>query len=311
MGVNRTCSVNTLRGLIEASQCVQNATSGLLGQRLVKIPEWDQRNIISWVRRLGPSWTVHVLDLVEELLPEAILNRTMTGPHVGQHSSDLIRLPLIYLSGGVWMQVGMLLFRRLDELCWNIFMLFNGFIPARKGSLVIKYQHEIFLTLWKDSTSCEGMHTHTVLQYLPTYEPPALNGKRPPFMYAQHLTDSSVGWDRPRFFDERVLLFDCVLELLNLRQDGGQDVGSGKVKETETLVQGVLGMSTTIKVSHGLVTAGRENHDADIRPGTFAAYLRGASATFEQTKELAPVKMVVMENAVLQGARSSVLATGG
>ncbi|KAL2870554.1 glycosyltransferase [Aspergillus lucknowensis] len=337
-------------------------------------PGWNQRNVISWVRRLGPSWTVRVLDLVEgspshvsryiprEMLPDVFWDRKMTGPHVGQHSSDLVRLPLLYLYGGVWLDVGMFLFRGLDDLCWNkledpetpyevaafkvsmgpeISMLFNGYIAARKGSLCIKYWHDIFHTVWQGATSCEGMNAHPLLRHLPEYEPPSRNGKRPPFMYAQfadylaqvfclerlrHLTDPSTGWDGPQFFDEKVLLFDCVTqaywaqrltdwngrkqyELLNLPRSG-LETGDEKAKEAEALIQGVLGTSSTMKVSHGLVTAGREylaeiwdkpeNSDADIRPGTFAAYLRDASETFEQTKELVPLKMPVMEKAVLR-----------
>ncbi|KAL2828092.1 hypothetical protein BJY01DRAFT_133740 [Aspergillus pseudoustus] len=347
---------------------------------LLKSPEWNQRNVISWVRRLGPSWTVRVLDLVEgspshvsryiprEMLPDVFWDRKMTGPHVGQHSSDLVRLPLLYLYGGVWLDVGMFLFRGLDELCWNkledpntpyevaafkvsmgpeISMLFNGYIAARKGSLCIKYWHDIFSAVWQGVTSCEGMNGHPLLRHLPKYEPPSLNGKRPPFMYAQfadylaqvfclerlrHLTDPSTGWDGPQFFDEKALLFDCVTqaywaqrltdwngrkqyELLNLPRSG-LERGDEEAEEAEALVQGVLGMSSTMKVSHGLVTTGREylaeiwdkpeNHDADTRPGTFAAYLREASETFEQTKELEPLKMPVMEKAVLRGGITEV-----
>ncbi|KAJ5424804.1 capsule polysaccharide biosynthesis protein [Penicillium cf. griseofulvum] len=344
-------------------------------------PAWNQRNVISWVRRLSPKWTVRVLDLVEgspnhvsqyiprEMLPDVFWNRTMTGPHVGQHSSDLIRLLLLYLYGGVWLDVGMLLFQSLDTLCWNaledpetpyeaaafkvsmgpeLSFLFNGFIAARRGSVCIKYWHEIFRTLWDSAMSCVGMHSHPLLAHLPVYEPPLLNGKRPPFMYAQfsdylaqvfclerlrHLVDSRTGWDGPKFFEEKVLLFDCVTEaywaqrltdwngrkqyeLLDL-QRGEDGLDNARVKEAEALVQGVLSMSSTMKLSHGLVTAGREyladiwdnpeNHDADIRPGTFAAYLREASETFEQTKELVPFRMPVIEKALLRAGITEVV----
>lgn len=90
-----------------------------------------------------------------------------------------------------------------------------------------------------------------------------------------------------------------------------------RVKEAEALVQGVLSVSSTMKLSHGLVTAGREyladiwdnpeNHDADIRPGTFAAYLREASETFEQTKELVPLRMPVIEKALLRAGITEVV----
>lgn len=103
-------------------------------------------------------------------------------------------------------------------------------------------------------------------------------------------------------------------ELLNLPR--GEN-GLKRAKEAEALVQGILSMSSTMKVSHGLVTAGREylaeiwdkseHHDADIRPETFAAYLRGASGTFEQRKELVPLKMPVIEKALLQAGITEVV----
>jgi hypothetical protein len=99
---------------------------------------------------------------------------------------------------------------------------------AAGGSVCIKYWHEIFRTLWDGATSCAGMHSHPLLAHLPVYEPPSLNRKRPPFMYAQfadylaqvfclerlrHLVNSKMGWDGPKFFKEKVLLFDCVTEV--------------------------------------------------------------------------------------------------
>ncbi|KAL2813514.1 hypothetical protein BJX63DRAFT_442865 [Aspergillus granulosus] len=253
-------------------------------------------------------------------------------PHVGQHSSDLIRLPLLYLYGGVWLDVEMFLFYGLDDLSWNelenpdtpyevaackvsmgpeILMLFNWYIAARKGSLCIKYWHEIFIAVWQGATSCEGRHRHPLLGYLPRYEPPSLNRKMLPFIYEQfadylaqvfclerlrHLTDSTTrltDWNGHKHY-----------ELLNLS------------RSAEALVQGVLSMSSTMKVSHGLATAGREylaeiwdkseNSDADSRPGTFAVFLREASETLKQTKELVPLKMPVVEKAVLRAGTTEV-----
>ncbi|OGM47978.1 capsule polysaccharide biosynthesis protein [Aspergillus bombycis] len=192
------------------------------------------------------------------------------------------------------------------------------------------------------------MHSRPILAHLPVYEPPSLNGKRPPFMYTQfadylaqvfclerprHLVDPRTRWNGPKFFEKKVLLFECVTEaywaqrlpdwngrkqyeLLNLPH-GEDGVDNERAKEAETLVQGVLSLSSTMKVWHGLVTAGREHlaeiwdnpdhHDADIRPGTFAAYLREASETFEQTKELVPLKIPVIEKALLRAGITEVV----
>jgi hypothetical protein len=95
----------------------------------------------------------------------------------------------------------------------------------------------------------------------------------------RHLVDPKTGWDGPKFFGEKALLFECVTEaywaqrlmdwngrkqyeLLNLPR-GEDGLDNERVKEAEALVQGVLSMSSTLKLSHGLVTAGRE-YLADI-----------------------------------------------
>ena len=341
-------------------------------------PPWNQRNVVSWVRRLGPSWTIRVLDRVEEspvhvskyvdssFFPEAFLDNKMDGPHVPPHMADLIRLPLVYLYGGVWLDVGFLLFRNLDDLCWNALsdpttpfemagfkvtftpemgMVHNGFIAARKGNMCIKYWHDIFLEVWKGVTTTEGMHKHPLLRHLPKYEPPSAKGQ-PPFKYAQfvdyiaqifclerlrHLTDPSLGWDGPRYFAKNVLLFDCVQEvywaqrltmwngrkqfnLLATKRD--TEAKDERWKEAEAFVESILANSATMKISHGLVTAGREylaeiwdkpeNHGADVELGSFAAYLRWASEYSERIREIPKVLMPILKEAVLVGGIANV-----
>ena len=342
-------------------------------------PPWNQRNVASWVRRLGPSWTIRVLDRVEDspvhvskyvdssFFPDAFNDGKMAGPHVGPHMADLVRLPLLYLYGGVWIDVGFLLFRNLDDICWKaledpatpfemagfkitfspaIGMMFNGFIAARKGNLCIKYWHDIFLKVWEGVTTTAGMHKHRLLQHLPKYEPPSAKGQ-PPFKYAQfvdyiaqifclerlrHVKDPNIGWDGPDYFENRVLLFDCVQEiywaqrltmwdgrkqfdlLATSREDGPR---TQRHEEAEAFVESILANSATMKVSHGLVTAGREylaeiwdkpeNHGADIAPGSFAAYLRWASEHLEQTRAMTRVVMPVCEGSILLGGITSAM----
>jgi hypothetical protein len=128
---------------------------------------WMQRNIINWVRLLGPSWTVRVLDkipsspnyalswLSADQLPECFVKDTMTGPYVGPHSADFLRGAALYSYGGVWMDVGCILFRNLDKICWDRLAdendphtvctpwmfeqhIANHFVAARKGDEFIK-----------------------------------------------------------------------------------------------------------------------------------------------------------------------------
>ncbi|KAK3682875.1 hypothetical protein B0T22DRAFT_445042 [Podospora appendiculata] len=228
---------------------------------LAKCPAWNQRNIISWVRRLGPSWTVRVLDMVEgspvhfsrfipaSLTPATLIRGTMAGPHAAPAASDLIRLPLVYLYGGVWMDVGFFLFRSLDSLCWNaladpttpyematfavnmgptVGMIYNGLLAARKGNRCFELWHQIYLEVWKGATSTKGFSQHRLLRHLPKYEPPTTAGRMPPFQYAafvdymgqvfalerlRHLRDPSRDWDGLDYFANRVLMYDCSTEV--------------------------------------------------------------------------------------------------
>ena len=85
------------------------------------MPSWYQRNIINWVRLLGPEWTIRVLDNVQDSpnhallwissdeLPESFVKGTMTRPWVGPHSADFLCGTAPYAYSGVWMEVGCIL----------------------------------------------------------------------------------------------------------------------------------------------------------------------------------------------------------
>lgn len=132
-----------------------------------KMPKWTQQNVINWVRLLGPSWTVRVLDKVPDSpnnalswisadqLPDCFVKGTMTGPYVGPHSADFLRGAALYKYGGVWMDVGCILSRHLDTVCWDQLgdentpyticvpwmlqqHIGNHFVAARKGDDFIK-----------------------------------------------------------------------------------------------------------------------------------------------------------------------------
>ena len=132
------------------------------------MPSWNQRNIIDWIRIRGDSgWTVRVLDSVPDspnhavkfldgsLLPEAYKNSTMEGPWTGQHSADFVRGALLWTHGGICMDVGCILLRDLDRICWNTMTeqgspyriaaphlwgqtIANYFVAARKGDPFVK-----------------------------------------------------------------------------------------------------------------------------------------------------------------------------
>ena len=130
-------------------------------------PSWCQRNVVDWVRILGPSWHVRVLDSIQDSpnyalkyitadsLPETWIKGTMDGPYTGPHACDLLRGSCLYEHGGVFMDVGNVLIRHLDRLCWNQLenpkspfqvsvpwmyglTTANHFVAARKGDPFIK-----------------------------------------------------------------------------------------------------------------------------------------------------------------------------
>ncbi|KAE9374131.1 hypothetical protein N431DRAFT_371537 [Stipitochalara longipes BDJ] len=157
------------------------------------MPPWCQRNLIGWVK-INPGWTIRVLDTVldspnhalnfipPEILPETFVKGTMDGPYKGPHSADFLRGALLYLHGGAFMDVGIILFRPLDRICWaqledpnspfqvsvpNMYgtVMANHFVASRKGDPFIKRWHDLFIYLWKDHTNHSGMIQSPLLSF--------------------------------------------------------------------------------------------------------------------------------------------------
>ncbi|KAF2000200.1 hypothetical protein P154DRAFT_534871 [Amniculicola lignicola CBS 123094] len=153
---------------------------------VTNMPLWNCNNVIDWVRMLGPSWTVRVLDKVPnspnhalawlkpEELPESFTHDTMTGPYVGPHSADFLRGAALYDYGGVWCDVGCIMLRDFDRICWTQLAdeespftistpwmlnqhIANHFVAARKGDPFIKRWHELFMHFWKGRNDYSGI----------------------------------------------------------------------------------------------------------------------------------------------------------
>ncbi|OJJ50965.1 hypothetical protein ASPZODRAFT_126944 [Penicilliopsis zonata CBS 506.65] len=225
---------------------------------------WTQRNVIGWVRLLGPEWTVRVLDRVPDsplnisrfvdasFFPDAFNKNIMSGPSVGPHMADLIRLPLLYLYGGVWMDVGSTLFRHLDDVCWDVIsdpetpyeicgfnlevrpgvtVMMNSFVASRRGNGFIKRWHEIYRALWAGgATQSDGFHKHPLVAHLPLLHPPVDKIKNPDreaamgrvtdyiaqilcFERLRKLVDPSDGFNGPKYYQEKMYLFPALQEM--------------------------------------------------------------------------------------------------
>ncbi|KAI6773049.1 hypothetical protein HG530_004007 [Fusarium avenaceum] len=162
---------------------------------LDNLPSWCQRNVADWVRICGPSWTVHVLDTVPDspnhilnfvaadLLPEALVKGTMDGPYVGPHTMDFLRGALLIQHGGVAMDVGCILMRDMDRVCWNQIAddnspfevavpvmygqtIANHFTASRKGNPFITRWHKLFLHLWGNRHNYVGMSNNPALGFV-------------------------------------------------------------------------------------------------------------------------------------------------
>lgn len=166
---------------------------------VANMPSWCQRNIINWVRLHDSSWTIRVLDTVPNSpnhalnwispsnLPESFVKGTMIGPYVGPHSADFLRGAALHAYGGAWMDVGNILFRSLDTVCWSQLadphspftvctpwmyaqMTSNHFVAARKHDPFIQKWHELFIHFWKDKTDYQHIITSPLISFVKDFD---------------------------------------------------------------------------------------------------------------------------------------------
>lgn len=206
---------------------------------------------MQWVRKLGTQWTVRVLDRVEGSpnnvynylsksdFPPAFNAETMTGAYVGAHSADLVRLPCIYQYGGVWMDVSILLFRHLNDICWNVLedeesgyemagftlpgchkehqmeygYMENWFIAsARVHNPFIERWHAVFREYWADRVESLGVKHDPLFAHLNTegYRQDMLDylAQHASFQRVRTTIDVHGEWDGPKWHREKLYLLD-------------------------------------------------------------------------------------------------------
>ena len=214
-----------------------------------KMNPWLQRNVISWARRLGRGWTIRILDRVEgssnnvhrfcdhSWFPQTFNEQTMHGQHVGPHMADMVRLPCIYLHGGIWVDAGSILLRHVDDICWKVLedpnspyelagfeherrpgfdSMNNSFIASKRDNPFVKRWHAIFMELWRDRTECKGIHKHPLISHLPLlqhstieHDPEDLSdyiAQCMAFDRLRLLEDPSDGFSGVRYFNEKVFM---------------------------------------------------------------------------------------------------------
>jgi hypothetical protein len=167
---------------------------------------YTKRNVRTWHRRFSKAgWVVRVLDTatgsplnVENfldtsdptILPLAFRDGSLSGTYGAQHTSDLVRWPLLLRYGGVYADVGMIQIGDLDKL-WtetianpdsryemlsynmgdvNSRALTNYFFCSRRNNPLFERSQRLLLALWDadgGKISTEGMHASPLLKGLP------------------------------------------------------------------------------------------------------------------------------------------------
>ncbi|KAF3768618.1 hypothetical protein M406DRAFT_249609 [Cryphonectria parasitica EP155] len=169
---------------------------------------YTKRTVRTYHRRFSrKGWTIRVLDVASgspanvanfldvsdpSLFPKAFREGTITGKYALQHTSDLVRFPLLNRYGGAYADVGLMAIGDLDAL-WEATVgssdphpvtgkryevvsyqagvddapdLTNYFLASRPGNAFFTRCHELFMALWDADgghTSTEGMHLSPLL----------------------------------------------------------------------------------------------------------------------------------------------------
>ncbi|KXL46158.1 hypothetical protein M433DRAFT_153857 [Acidomyces richmondensis BFW] len=174
-------------------------------QGFANMHHYTQRNVRTWHRRFSKQgWTVRVIDRLPGSLlnvsnfldetdpntfPQAFIDGRIGGDYALQHTSDLVRLPLLLRYGGVYADVGMIQIGDLDGL-WDKtignpdspyevlsynaggddeYALTNYFLASRANNALFTRCHRLFLALWAEGggkTNTEGMHKSGLLKGL-------------------------------------------------------------------------------------------------------------------------------------------------
>ncbi|KAF7712587.1 Capsule polysaccharide biosynthesis protein [Penicillium ucsense] len=231
---------------------------------------YTKRNIRAWYRRLSKQgWVIrvlnrqphsplnvsHFLDVQDpSIFPQAFIDGTIGGHHIAQHTSDLVRFPLLVTYGGVYADVGLLMIGDLDRL-WRETVakpdsakevisfrfeeigLTNYFLCARRKTPFFERCHRLFLKLWEGRNSTEGMWKSPLLKGVPVLESPkgfeqdgrSYSKEEASHMLTDYITQGQVislvlglvdeegGWNGPEYAAQNIYAMDYMVgsQLIN------------------------------------------------------------------------------------------------
>ncbi|KAL3442286.1 hypothetical protein BJX65DRAFT_287083 [Aspergillus insuetus] len=167
---------------------------------------YAKRTVRAYHRRLTKKdWTIRIIDTSADsrsnianfldvtdptLFPKAFREGTISGTYKLQHTSDLVRWPLLLKYGGVYADVGMMQIGDLDRL-WNAtigdlespwevlsysptgdmkYSLTNYFLGSLPGNPLFARCHALLMALWDSDggkTNTDGMHASPLLKGVP------------------------------------------------------------------------------------------------------------------------------------------------
>ncbi|GKZ91621.1 hypothetical protein AnigIFM59636_004259 [Aspergillus niger] len=286
---------------------------------------YTKRNVRAWHRRFSKAgWIVRVVDRHPSSplnianfidvndsnnFPQAFAEGTISGTYAKQHTSDLVRLPLLLKYGGIYADVGLIQIGDVDRL-WRETVgnpdsrfevlsynagdvsersLTNYFLMSRRDNPLFERCHRLLLKLWEGNTSTEGMHQSPLLKDLPlltgtdNWDGPKYVAEHVygiEFMQGSQLINDMTAWDGRKAFE---------LMSLSLPKEGEEE--TAEQKQAREIVEACLKKSFGFKLAHGYilevmnVTLGslwREHEGSDNVPGTYAHWLRHAIVHWSQ-----------------------------
>ncbi|CAN9328834.1 unnamed protein product [Alternaria alternata] len=216
------------------------------------------RNVIAWYRRFSPlGWTIYVLDVVPDsslnvanyidtesplVVPAAFTRGTLNGHYAAQHTSDLIRYPLLLKYGGVYLDVGILQFGDLDQL-WTKHIV-NPDSPYDFASFTMGSDLQIvnfaLMCGLEGKTNTTDAHTHPMVSHVPLMRVPQEviveeEGQEKMVINDEAMTDYAVqiqcmrsaqgwvdegdGWNGPKYVREKCWLLSMMDGAFGTRAD--------------------------------------------------------------------------------------------
>ncbi|KAI1811595.1 hypothetical protein GGS20DRAFT_93319 [Poronia punctata] len=233
----------------------------------INMHPYTKRNVRAYYRRLTKhGWKIYVIDRLPgsclnianfvdvhdpALFPQAFVDGSIGGDYAPQHTSDLVRYPLLLRYGGVYTDAGHLLIGDLAGLWdatvgnaaspWHVLSynfggptgrdLSNYFFVARRNSPLFRRGHRLLLALWDGKTNTEGMHASPLLRGAPLVAEQFDDATRRDLTdyiiqgycltLVMGLVDTEDGWNGPEYSLKHIYAVDSDVgsQLINLYTD--------------------------------------------------------------------------------------------